>query len=97
MVGGLTFDSKREADRWQELLAEVKAGTISCLQRQKTFVVRVNGQAVCRYKADFVYVRGGVRVVEDVKSAFTAKDKVFRLKKKLVRAALGIEIREEIR
>jgi hypothetical protein len=58
------------------------------------FPVKVNGVIVCRYVADFVFIRDGRRVVEDVKSAFTKTLPMYRLKKRLVRAALGIEISE---
>lgn len=56
--------------------------------------IRVNGVIVCRYWADFTYLENGVRVVEDVKSKITRMQPVYRLKKKLVAAAFGVEIRE---
>jgi hypothetical protein len=95
-LGGLTFDSEREAARWVELLAELRAGLVSNLVRQKTIWAVIGGRRVFRYVADFVYVRAGRRVVEDVKSEFTAKLPTYRLKKKVL-AALGVEITEVIR
>lgn len=92
MIDGLTFDSEREARRWGELKAELAAGRISHLRRQERLRCVVLGQLVCVYVADFTYIRRGTKVVEDVKSAFTAKFPVYRLKKKLIRACLGIEI-----
>lgn len=62
VVDGITFDSKKEAARWQELLLLQKAGKITDLQRQVKFVLiptqRINGYVIereCYYKADFVY------------------------------------------
>ncbi len=53
----------------------------------------MNGVIVCRYVADFVYIRDGRRVIEDVKSSFTKMLPVYRLKKRLL-AAVGLEINE---
>ena len=38
-IDGITFDSRREARRWQELCMMQKAGMIYGLQRQKKFVL----------------------------------------------------------
>lgn len=51
----------------------------------------VNGIKVCEYEDDFSYKENGVLVVEDAKGMRTP---LYRLKKKLMRAALGIEIKE---
>ncbi len=69
------------------------AGSIQGLRRQVRIPIVWNGIRVCMYVADFVFVRGGRRVVEDVKSAFTKTLPVYRLKKKML-AALGITIEE---
>jgi hypothetical protein len=92
-VDGVTFDSRKEAARWVELKAMESAGAIAALRRQVRIPIVVRGVRVCVYVADFVYVLAGRRVVEDVKSAFTRKLPVYRLKKKLL-AALGVEIQE---
>lgn len=88
-VGRFVFQSKREAKRWQELELLQHAGEISNLRRQVPFAIVINRMHVCDYLADFVYLRDGVEVVEDVKGFAT---EVFRLKAKLVRALYGIEI-----
>lgn len=93
VVGGVKFDSKKEAARWVQLVALQRAGKIAGLRRQVRFPIRVNGEIVCRYVADFVYIEAGQRVVEDVKSSFTRMNPVYRLKKKMM-AAIGVEIRE---
>lgn len=92
--GGILFDSMKEARRYVELLAMLKRGEITCLERQRRIKIRVNGVVVCAYVADFVYMVGGRRVVEDVKSPRTRLLPVYVLKKKLLKAALGIEICE---
>jgi len=92
-VGDITFDSAKEAKRWGELQFMVKAGEIRNLERQVRFPIIVNGVKVCTYVADFTYDELSGHVVEDVKSAFTQKDALFRLKAKLLKAVLGIDIR----
>lgn len=92
-IGDLTFDSAKEAKRWGELQFMVKAGEIKNLERQVRFPIIVNGVKVCTYIADFTYEELGGVVVEDVKSEFTRKDPLFRLKSKLLRATTGIDIR----
>lgn len=95
IVDGVSFDSKREAAHYQVLRLLQRAGQISDLRRQVKYDLIVNGIKVCSYIADCVYVdnRTGMTVVEDVKSAPT-KTREYRLKKKLMKACLGIEIVE---
>ncbi len=95
-IGGITFDSKREARRWQELQLLEKAGEIVDLQRQVAFKLVVGTVNVGVYRADFTYKArlAGVRwplIVEDVKGVRTP---VYRLKKRLMLACHNIEIRE---
>jgi hypothetical protein len=56
-----------------------------------SFRLIVGGVLVCRYRADFVYVESGARVVEDVKGFRTV---VYKLKRRLMLACHGIEIKE---
>lgn len=101
---GITFDSKKEAERYKTLKAWQEMGLISGLVCQETFVliegVKIAGESrkrpSVRYVADFVYLdsRTGEQVVEDVKSSFTAKDKVFRLKKHLMKVVHNIDVVE---
>lgn len=90
-LDGHTFDSVREAARYRELSLLVKAGAINDLELQKSYLITVNGKLVCRYVADFVYQSDDGLIVEDVKGFRTP---VYKLKKKLMLAAFGIEIRE---
>lgn len=90
-VGDLTFDSRLEADRWKELCELQRVGKIGLLKRQRSFILAVNGVSICRYRADFTYVENGALVVEDAKGFLTD---VYKLKKRLMKAVYGIEIRE---
>jgi len=95
-LDGITYDSAKEANRAAELKIVALAKQIDDLRTQVPFKLIVNEQTVCTYVADFVYldlVTGNV-VVEDVKSDHTRKLPVYRIKKKLMKACLGIEIVE---
>lgn len=97
---GITFDSAKEARRYNELLLMLKAGTITDLRLQVNFTLQEgfttpDGTRIkpIVYKADFTYYRKGVLVVEDVKSRPT-KTKTYLMKKKMLRDKFGIEIEE---
>lgn len=99
VVDGQKFDSKKEANRYQELVLLEKAGVIKNLSRQVKFVLipsqrDESGKVIereCSYKADFVYTDGGETVVEDVKGYRT---KEYIIKRKLLLYQYGIKIRE---
>ena len=100
VVDGITFDSQKEAARWQELKLMQRAGLICELQRQVPFVLipkqERKGKVIERpvvYKADFVYRENGEDVVEDVKSRAT-KTKEYIIKRKLLLWQYGIRIKE---
>jgi hypothetical protein len=96
-VDGVTFASKREAARYQELLILGAAGKLCNLELQPRFPIMLNGQTIATYIADFRYqtvpwdYEPVENVVEDVKGM---KTPVYNLKKKLVEAQYGIQIRE---
>lgn len=97
-VDGITFASKAEAKRYQELKALCVAGHILNLKCQPVFVladsVTINGRRrpSLRYVADFSYYTPDMDlVVEDVKGMLTP---VYRLKRHLMKAVLGIDIVE---
>lgn len=98
IVAGLTFDSRREAARWQELQLLERAGQIRGLRRQVAFAlvpgVKFAGAArarpAIRYVADFVYVEHGREVIEDSKGVETQE---FKLKRHLLLALHGLEVR----
>lgn len=92
-IEGVRWDSKAERIRWLALWRLKEAGLITDLRRQVRFPLRVNGELVCNYVADFVYVKlpGREIVVEDVKGFRTPQ---YILKSKLFRAVYGFGIRE---
>lgn len=85
------FASKKEYADWCALKLREKAGLITRLERQPKFRLSVNGQLVTTYIADAVFFKNGKRVVVDSKGVQTP---VYRLKKKLMRALLNIEVQE---
>lgn len=93
--GGLVFDSKKEADRYDQLLLLERAGRIRNLQRQVKYDLRVNGVLIATYKADATYEEFDkgewISVVEDSKGYPNDR---WPMKKKLMRAVHGISIRE---
>jgi len=91
VVDGIPFASAREAKRWGELTWLEAAGKIRDLERQVPFELRVKGVLICRYRADFVYVENGERVVEDTKGFNTRE---YKMKRSLMLACHGITIRE---
>lgn len=99
---GITHASIAEHARWEQLKIMLRAGIISCLERQVPFIlapsVIINGRKrpPLKYVADFVYVvtETGARVIEDVKGFETEG---YRIKRHLM-AANGdriIEIRRK--
>lgn len=93
VVEGITFDSQREADRYQELRLLERAGQIDSLTRQPKFSLDVNGVHVADYFADFQYrdSASGRWIIEDSKGMRT---RVYIIKRKLVKAIHNVEIVE---
>ena len=91
-VDGIEFDSKLEAKRYTHLKLLRYAKQIKDFKMQVTYPLAVNGQKICDYRADFVVEQlDGSVVVEDTKGFVTAE---FKLKKKLMKAVLGIDVIE---
>ncbi|MCR5876953.1 DUF1064 domain-containing protein [Phenylobacterium sp. J367] len=93
-VGGIEFDSAKEAKRWGELQLLERAGQITNLRRQVPYPLTVDGVRVAKLIVDFEYREKGEVVVEDVKSAYTRTLPVWRLKSKLFKAIYGFPVRE---
>ena len=96
---GQTFDSLKEASRWDELLWLERAGKISDLRRQVRFEVipKQDGENAVFYVADFVYTRDDKTVVEDVKGCRNTSDpayRIFVIKRKLMLQRYGIKVEE---
>lgn len=62
--------------------------------KTKDKTVRKLVQSATHYIADFVFVQDGKEVVVDVKSEATRRKDAYVLKKKMMRAYLGIKIEE---
>lgn len=76
-----------------ELVPPVYEDQIVQLKTKEKIVKRLVEPAI-HYIADFVYEERGAQVVMDVKSEATKKDKVYVLKKRMMRSLLGITIVE---
>ena len=99
-VDGITFDSKKEAERFCELKMLAMAGKIKNLRLQQDFTLQEaytapDGERIraIRYSADFTYEENGELVVEDVKSRAT-KTQVYEMKRKMLREKYGVKVRE---
>jgi hypothetical protein len=93
-LDGITFDSIKESKRYLELRARKIAGEIKYLEVHFPFELKIGDGKICTYEADFVYEENGKMIVEDVKSSYTRRLAVYRLKKKLMKELRGIEIQE---
>lgn len=88
---GRKFDSKHEAEVYRRLVLETKGGEHCAVACQVPFHL----PGGVKYVADFVTLDGdGSYKVWDAKSSATARDRVYRLKKRQMRECLGIEIQE---
>lgn len=87
---GYRFASQMEWRRYLQLKILSQNGNIKELKLQPRFDLTINGHKICTYVADFSYQENGTEIVEDVKGVETP---VFKLKRKLMRALLGIELR----
>lgn len=100
-VDGYTFDSKREAQHYQDLKYRQMAGEISNLRLQVSYPLYCpclidgvsNGQhaQIAEYRADFVYTENGEDVVVDAKGQ---RLPLYRLKAKWMNLQYGIVIKE---
>ena len=89
----MKFDSKKEASRFLVLKQLEQLKLIENLRLQVRYELKVNDFRVCFYVADFVYFdcQEGREVVEDTKGVRTD---VYKIKRKLIKACLNIEIKE---
>lgn len=98
VVDGVSFDSKREADRWSELQLLEKAGEITALNRQVRFALmgqsgalKTSRGAGHSYVADFTYFdkAEGRLTIEDVKGFITPVAKL----KLAIMEAMGLKVK----
>lgn len=103
---GITFDSKKEAARYDELMVMLRAGEIRKLKLQPEFTLQEayttpEGERIqaIRYRADFSYERqtepdtyGYPHWILTVEDAKGLETDVFQLKCKLFRERMGFDI-----
>lgn len=96
-VDGVTFDSVKEASRFQELRMLERAGEITGLVRQVRIelIPKTKLYRACYYVCDYAYFdkREGKTIYEDVKGG-NFRTKEYLLKRKLLYWRDGIEIKE---
>lgn len=104
IVEGIKFDSTKEANTYLKLKDLEKKGKIKDLELQKEYVLqesfKINNKTRRKiiYRADFSYIstEDNKLHVVDIKSPYTAKDKVYRIKKKLFENKYNMELEEII-
>jgi len=94
VIDGHPFDSKKEGARYQELKFQEHCGLIRDLELQPRLDIYIGQKYIAFYRGDFKYKKSNQVIVEDVKSAITKKNPVYRLKKKLIEAIYKISILE---
>lgn len=88
-VDGHTFDSKKEADYYQELKIRLQSGDIKGFCLQPTFILAPG----LKYKADFiVFNNDGTTEIVDTKGF---KTKEYIAKKKVFENKFDLKIKEE--
>ena len=83
VIDGITFHSKKEAERYKILSLLESQGRIDNLRLQPRIALMVNGVKIGHYIADFQYDMAGKQVIEDVKSKAT-RTPIYKLKKKIL-------------
>tara|TARA_R100000149_G_C5809190_1_gene93159 strand:+ start:113 stop:553 length:441 start_codon:yes stop_codon:yes gene_type:complete len=83
VVDGITFHSKKEAERYKILALLEAQGKIDGLRLQPRIPLMVNGVKIGHYVGDFEYKHGGKLILEDVKSPAT-RTPIYKLKKKIL-------------
>jgi hypothetical protein len=87
IIDGIKFDSKAEAERYEELFQMYKVGDIDTLEvhprivLQPSFKYHGKTERLIVYEADFRYLKNGEVIVEDVKGFAT---ETYKLKRKLL-------------
>lgn len=102
VIDGITFDSKKEGERYNQLRMMECAGKIHCLKMQVPFIlapaIQIHGRTkpALRYFADFQYFEADALqyTLEDVKSEITRKDPVYRIKIHLMKSVHNLDVVE---
>jgi len=98
IIGNIQFDSKKEAQRFAELLTLYNLRAITDLRLQERIALQGSykspaGELVrgIDYVADFTYISGSVKIIEDVKSDITAKNPTYIQKVKMLKNKIQSE------
>lgn len=92
VYNGRKYQSRAEARRAQELDILIRAGAVESWTPQPRFKIEIKGERITTYRGDFLVLwTDGRRTVEDVKGVVT---EVYKIKRALMRAVLGVEIVE---
>lgn len=101
IIDGRKYDSKKEASRAFDLQILEKVGKISNLEYQVRFRLldgfEYMGEKIrpIDYIADFVYLEGNNKIIEDVKSFITRKNPDYKIKIKLLKKKYNTYIFKE--
>lgn len=87
------FPSKGEAKRYAHLKLRAGAGLISDLELQPAFPVKINGNLLCTYRADFRYTESGATIIEDYKGSKNGQDPTSKLRRKAAELFYGINVK----
>lgn len=90
-IDGWKFDSEHESNVYLMFKSDTESGKYRAFFCQVPFMLPGGIKYVCDF---LTFNNDGTFTVWDAKSEATAKDKVYRMKKKLMREKYGIEIRE---
>lgn len=93
VVDNIKFRSKLEAKRWAELRFMERAGLIHDLKHHTRYPFFIDSVYIAFYESDFEYVekKTGDKIVEDTKGYATD---VYKIKRRLMQAIYGIEVKE---
>lgn len=93
---GYSFDSTKERTRYRQLKHLLHMRDIDDLEVHPSFTFEHNGVKIGRFTPDFAYTDpiSGERIVEDVKGGNATKTEAYRLRKKMLKAFHGIDVRE---
>ena len=92
-IGNRWFDSVHEAQVYEELMLKVRSGELRCVICQVRFDLLYHEKL--QYVADFLTLDNNMQAeVLDAKSEATRQNRVYQIKRKLMKEQWGIEIRE---
>lgn len=95
VIDSIKFQSEGEGYYYLELKSRLLRGEFKEFKRQLPIEFEVNGVRVGKYIADFavLHYNGSIEII-DYKSRFTATLALYGIKKQLMLALYGVEIKE---